>query len=156
MDVPVWVKWAETLTGQLHLLLGHAWERLGASNVGAEIKGKWEWRLGCASAQSFSHSDLSAHQNFAVDPRRFYPCAQGGRKSLPLVSVAPGRSFLFVPHFGCPWNGSPNAWFKAGKGGFFWHLTEMTPKSGEGLSRGGFGRVERGKKQVEKSICGGG
>lgn len=62
-----------------------------------------------------------------------YPWAQGGRKSLPLALVVPGRRvfslFLVLAALGVVHQMLCEPWFKAGKDRFFWHLTEMTPKS---------------------------
>lgn len=119
----VCAKWGETFSRQLHLLLarlgrlgmdspwslGH-WERLGGSNVGAEIKGKWGWSLGCTSGR---------------DSATFWPlctsksCSGSKNKHLILGHRVVGRVFPLLVQlqaeefslcsFGCPWNDSPNA-----------------------------------------------
>lgn len=81
-------------------------------------------------------SDPSAHQNSAVDPRRkIFSLGTGCRKSLPLAGGAPGRRvfslLLTLAALGMIHQTLCEPGFKAGKGRFFWHLTEMTPKSRE-------------------------
>lgn len=61
--------------------------------MGAEIKGKWEWRLGNTLGQNFSQTLTSLHSKNLqrIQDERSYPWAQDGRKNPPLISEAPGR-----------------------------------------------------------------
>lgn len=68
-------------------------------------------------------------------PRRKISCpwAQSGRKSLPIVSVVPGRRdfslFLILDALGMIHQMLRELWFKREKGSFSWYLIEMTPTS---------------------------
>lgn len=137
------------------------WERLGGFDVGAEIKGKWEWRLGCSSGQSFSQALTSLHIKILqwIQEETSFLGHRVQEESSPCCG-APGRGvfslFLTLAALGMVHQTLCGPGFKADKDRLSWHLTELTTKSRGVLSRGGFGWVERGKKQVEKSICGAG
>lgn len=88
-----------------------------------------------ASGQSFSQTLTSLHIKKLqwIQEERSSPWAEGGRKSLPIVGVAPGRRvfpfFLVLDALGMIHQMLWEPWFKAGKGRFLWDSIEMTLKS---------------------------
>lgn len=128
--------------------------------MGEEIKGKWEWRVGCTSGQSFSQTLIPLHIKKLqwIQKERSSPWAQGGWKSLPIVGVVPGRKvfslFLILDALGMIRQMLCEPWFKAGKGRFLWDSIEMTLKSRGSFQRWALLGGERKKTSRKEYLWG--